>query len=268
MSFLSTAMVFGTPTRRSRSPSWRSRRSTRRMRKRRRCWRDVEHGRGRFGAWGWTRPPDQVRPSPTSPRTAIFDLGIYGRKAIVCGSSRGLGRACAEALARAGTVVVVKRHQCRSRRARRRGDHRRDRWAHHRRRGGRDDARGAGSALRGGAVAGHPRHQRRRAAGQGQGLPGAGPRGDLRRRRDEHGHPDRADPARRGRHGGAALRADRQHHLDLGEDADPGPRPLLRRAGGADQLPRRRAAHRRACQCDGEQPAARLHRHRPVPRRA
>ncbi len=37
----------------------------------------------------------------------MLDLGIEGRRAIVCGSSRGLGRACAEALARAGAMVVV-----------------------------------------------------------------------------------------------------------------------------------------------------------------
>jgi 3-oxoacyl-[acyl-carrier protein] reductase len=36
-----------------------------------------------------------------------MDLGIAGRKAIVCASSRGLGRACAEALARAGCEVIV-----------------------------------------------------------------------------------------------------------------------------------------------------------------
>jgi 3-oxoacyl-[acyl-carrier protein] reductase len=36
-----------------------------------------------------------------------MDLGIAGRKAIVCASSRGLGRGCAEALARAGCEVVV-----------------------------------------------------------------------------------------------------------------------------------------------------------------
>jgi 3-oxoacyl-[acyl-carrier protein] reductase len=35
------------------------------------------------------------------------DLGIAGRKAIICGSSRGLGRACAEALAAEGVEVVV-----------------------------------------------------------------------------------------------------------------------------------------------------------------
>ena len=31
-----------------------------------------------------------------------MDLGIAGRKAIVCASSKGLGRACAMALAEAG----------------------------------------------------------------------------------------------------------------------------------------------------------------------
>lgn len=36
-----------------------------------------------------------------------MDLGIAGRKAIVCGSSRGLGRAIATSLARAGCTVIV-----------------------------------------------------------------------------------------------------------------------------------------------------------------
>src|SRR5690242_13728611 len=36
-----------------------------------------------------------------------MDLGIAGRKAIVCASSRGLGRACATRLAEAGVEVVV-----------------------------------------------------------------------------------------------------------------------------------------------------------------
>ncbi len=36
-----------------------------------------------------------------------MDLGIAGRKAIVCASSRGLGRGCAEALAEAGCDVVI-----------------------------------------------------------------------------------------------------------------------------------------------------------------
>src|SRR5712691_611752 len=38
---------------------------------------------------------------------ARMDLGIAGRKAIVCASSRGLGRACATRLAEAGCEVVV-----------------------------------------------------------------------------------------------------------------------------------------------------------------
>ena len=36
-----------------------------------------------------------------------MDLGISGRKALVCGASAGLGLACAQALAREGVVLVV-----------------------------------------------------------------------------------------------------------------------------------------------------------------
>ncbi len=36
-----------------------------------------------------------------------MDLGISGRKAIICASSRGLGRACALSLARAGVQVTI-----------------------------------------------------------------------------------------------------------------------------------------------------------------
>ncbi|MCP5397236.1 MAG: SDR family oxidoreductase [Sphingomonadaceae bacterium] len=36
-----------------------------------------------------------------------MDLGIAGRKAIICGSSRGLGRACAEALGEAGCTILI-----------------------------------------------------------------------------------------------------------------------------------------------------------------
>jgi 3-oxoacyl-[acyl-carrier protein] reductase len=36
-----------------------------------------------------------------------MDLGIRGRKAIVCASSQGLGNACARALAEAGAAVVI-----------------------------------------------------------------------------------------------------------------------------------------------------------------
>lgn len=36
-----------------------------------------------------------------------MDLGLTGRKAIICASSRGLGRGCAEALAEAGCDIVL-----------------------------------------------------------------------------------------------------------------------------------------------------------------
>ncbi|MDC7786616.1 SDR family oxidoreductase [Rhodoplanes sp. TEM] len=36
-----------------------------------------------------------------------MDLGLSGRKALLCGASRGLGRACAEALAREGVAVTI-----------------------------------------------------------------------------------------------------------------------------------------------------------------
>jgi len=37
----------------------------------------------------------------------MLDLGIAGRRAIVCAASKGLGRACAMALARAGVAVTI-----------------------------------------------------------------------------------------------------------------------------------------------------------------
>jgi 3-oxoacyl-[acyl-carrier protein] reductase len=36
-----------------------------------------------------------------------MDLGIKGRRAIVCGASKGLGRGCAEALAAEGVDLVI-----------------------------------------------------------------------------------------------------------------------------------------------------------------
>jgi len=36
-----------------------------------------------------------------------MDLGIAGRRALVCAASKGLGRGCAEALAHAGCEVTI-----------------------------------------------------------------------------------------------------------------------------------------------------------------
>jgi 3-oxoacyl-[acyl-carrier protein] reductase len=40
-------------------------------------------------------------------RRTKMDVGIQGRRAIVCAWSRGLGKACATALAREGCSVVI-----------------------------------------------------------------------------------------------------------------------------------------------------------------
>src|SRR5437868_5551600 len=40
-------------------------------------------------------------------KSVILDRGISGRKAIVCAASKGLGRACAMALGRAGVELVI-----------------------------------------------------------------------------------------------------------------------------------------------------------------
>ena len=37
----------------------------------------------------------------------IMDLGISGKKAIICASSRGLGKACAESLASEGVEIFI-----------------------------------------------------------------------------------------------------------------------------------------------------------------
>src|SRR6516164_9983459 len=56
-------------------------------------------------------PPTWRAPAADSPgrrkEPNCMDLGIRGRKAIVCAASRGLGRACAAALAREGVDVVI-----------------------------------------------------------------------------------------------------------------------------------------------------------------
>jgi 3-oxoacyl-[acyl-carrier protein] reductase len=51
-------------------------------------------------------PPDGDLLRPDCEENTM-DLGIAGRKAIVCASSRGLGRACAKRLAEAGCEVVI-----------------------------------------------------------------------------------------------------------------------------------------------------------------
>ncbi len=54
-----------------------------------------------------TRRPSPLQGRVTKKEENPMDLGIAGRKAIVCASSRGLGKACAFALAEAGVEVVI-----------------------------------------------------------------------------------------------------------------------------------------------------------------
>jgi 3-oxoacyl-[acyl-carrier protein] reductase len=51
-------------------------------------------------------PLSQARPD-RGRGGVVVDLGIAGRKAIICGASKGLGKACAEALAREGAKVTI-----------------------------------------------------------------------------------------------------------------------------------------------------------------
>ena len=50
---------------------------------------------------------EELAPSQDPTRERVMDLGISGRRAIVCAASKGLGRACAEALAENGVALVI-----------------------------------------------------------------------------------------------------------------------------------------------------------------
>ena len=195
-----------------------------------------------------------------------MDLGIAGRKAIVCASSRGLGKACARALAEAGCEVVIN---------------------------GRDaktlDATAAELAKATGAkiiavVADVATPEGQKA------LLAACPQPDILINNNA-GPPLRdfreltrqqmidgvianmivaieliqkvIDPM-----SAAQVRPHRQHHLGLGEGAARRPRSVVGRARRADRVPRRRGAHGGRQERHHQQPAAGRLRHRPPARHA
>src|ERR1700680_2828603 len=59
------------------------------------------------GRPGWLEWPDGLPKIIRHKGSETVDLGIKGRRAIVCASSKGLGRACAMALAAEGVHVTV-----------------------------------------------------------------------------------------------------------------------------------------------------------------
>src|SRR3954464_14138983 len=70
--------------------------------------RDLGRARSDRGTSGQRAGAAVYNPAPSSLTIGhAMDLGIAGRKAIVCASSRGLGRACARALAEAGCDVTI-----------------------------------------------------------------------------------------------------------------------------------------------------------------
>ena len=179
-----------------------------------------------------------------------MDLGIAGRKAIVCASSKGLGRACARALAEAGCTVVLNGRDTEvlDRTAR---ELRQATGVANSRSSGRSrrssDARGADRRLPG---RGHSRQQQRRAAVQE--FRRDQPRGYPQGRRVQHADPDRAGAGAGAGHDRAQVWPHHQHHLGFGPDADRRPRRVVGRARRADRVPRFRGAAVRARQRDDQ----------------
>ena len=195
-----------------------------------------------------------------------MDLGIAGRKAIVCASSRGLGKACARALAEAGCEVVINGRDAKTAGSHRRRNRQGDRRQGHRGRRRRRHAGRAEGAARRLPRPRHPGQQQCRAAAAR--FPRAHAPADDRRRDRQHDRGGRTDPEGDRPDEPAQVRPHRQHHLRLGEDAARRPRSVVGRARRPDRVPRRRGAHGGRQQRHHQQhPAGRL-RHRPPARHA
>ena len=179
-----------------------------------------------------------------------MDLGIAGRSAIICASSKGLGKACALALARAGCNVVVNGRDA----ARAEATAQEIRTAT-----GADVRVVAGDvgdpAIREALLAACPAPD---ILVNNNGGPPPTPFEAISREillagdRGQHADADRADPGGGAGHGGAKIRPYRQHHLGLGAGADRRLRCVLGRPRGTHRLPRQRRAQICARQCDDQ----------------
>ncbi len=177
-----------------------------------------------------------------------MDLGIAGRKAIVCASSRGLGYGCAHGAGPRRLEVVINGRDekrltaaadeitkatgakviavaCRCCDAR---------WT-------KSPARSACPETR------HPGEQQCRSADAR--FPRIVARADPRWRDCQHGGCDRADPEGHRSDDRKKLRPDRQHHLGHGEGTTRRPRSVVRRACRPDRLHGRGRAFRCRLQC-------------------
>ena len=173
-----------------------------------------------------------------------MDLGIAGRRALVCAASKGLGRGCAEALAREGVDVTICARTEADVEAR-----------------GRRDRRGDRAARRASSRATSPRPTGRAAALAACPSPdilvnnaGGPPPGDFRdwdrdawlRAIDANMlTPIELIKATVDGMIERKLRAHRQHHVVRGEGADRHPRPVQRRAQRPHRLRRRARAQGR-----------------------
>ena len=191
-----------------------------------------------------------------------MDLGIAGRKALVCAASKGLGRGCALALAQNGVEVTITA-----------------RTASALEQAAQEIAAATGAKVT--PVAGDITTPAGRAAALAAcpepdilvNNAGGPPPGDFREW-DENDWLQACNAnmitaimlIRAVVDGmiGAQVRPHRQHHLELGQGADPAARPVQRRALGPDRLRRRpRPPDRGAQRHDQQHPAGPL-RHRPA----
>ena len=166
-----------------------------------------------------------------------MDLGISGRRALVCASSRGLGRGCATALAAEGAHVTLTGRDAESL-AQTAADMRKayPNVEVTQAAGDITTPEGREAAL---AACPQPDILVNNAGGPTPGDFRDWSREDWIKALDALMlSPIELDQAHRRRDDRAQIRPDRQHHLLLGEVADPFSRPVERRAQRADRLHR------------------------------
>ena len=188
-----------------------------------------------------------------------MDLGIAGKRAIVCAASKGLGKGCALALAWEGVELTICARTAETLEAT---------AAELGATGVKVTAIACDITTEAGraqcwppARARHPGEQCRRAAARR--LQGFRARCLAQGGRGQHADAAGADQGHGLRHDGPRLRPDRQHHLGLGEGADRRPRAVQRCARRPHRLRGDAGAQGRGAATSPSTRAARPVRHRP-----